>query len=149
VAQLSVEDLADAYQLRTILEVEAVRLAVPNLTARDRDVLEQLLEDMRRHAENGHPDAMHDAHRDLHFAVYEKASSPWLEHVISGLWDHTERYRRLASQWLYVPDDLAGRHRAVVDALFCGDAERAVQALRDHFQQPQRYLQDGRQDANA
>lgn len=142
VAKLSVEDLADAYKLRTVLEVEAVRLAVPNLDQRDRKRLERLLKDMRRYGRAGQTDLMHEAHRDLHFTVYDKARSAWLEHVISSLWDHTERYRRLASQWLYVSDDLAARHVGVVDALFCGDVERAVQALRDHFQEPQRYLDE-------
>ncbi|HZB03994.1 MAG TPA: GntR family transcriptional regulator, partial [Actinomycetota bacterium] len=35
VAELSFPDLADAYRLRTILEVEAVRLALPSLTDDD------------------------------------------------------------------------------------------------------------------
>ena len=37
VARLSSTDLADAYQLRTILEAEAVRLAAGRLTDADRD----------------------------------------------------------------------------------------------------------------
>jgi DNA-binding GntR family transcriptional regulator len=140
VAELSMEDLADAYQMRTILEVEAVRLAVPKLTPADRVKLEALLDEMSRHHAEGRLEAMHDTHRTLHFTVYERVGSPWLEHVIGALWDHTERYRRIASQWLYVSDDLGEQHRDVVAALFCGDVEQAVQALRDHFEAAQRYL---------
>jgi DNA-binding GntR family transcriptional regulator len=142
VAQLTVEDLADGYQLRTIIEVEAVRLAVPNLIDADHVHLNGLLDEMTRHTKSGDVDALHGAHRELHMSVYRRAGSPWLEHVISGLWDHTERYRRLASQWLLTTDDMAARHRKVVDALFCGDPETAVQALRDHFEAPQRHLHD-------
>jgi DNA-binding GntR family transcriptional regulator len=142
VAELTVEDLADGYHMRTILEVEAVRLAVPNLTEEDRERLEGLLDAMSRHTKSGDVPALHETHRELHMAVYEKAGSPWLEHMISGLWDHTERYRRLASQWLLVTNDMAARHRRVVEALFCGDVEQAVQALREHFEAPQKYLHE-------
>jgi DNA-binding GntR family transcriptional regulator len=136
VAQLSMADLADAYQLRTILEIEAVRVAVPKLTHEDHERADELLESMRTLFEAGRVDELHVAHRDLHFIVYERAGSPWLVHVISTLWDHTERYRRLALRWLGQPEDLASAHEPVVEALFSGDVDLAIEAVRAHFSQP-------------
>ena len=137
VAQLSTADLADAYQLRTILEIEAVRVAVPRLTDEDRVRAHELLDSMRTLFEAGRLDELHVAHRDLHFIVYERAGSPWLLHVISTLWDHTERYRRLALRWLGQPEDLASSHEPVVEALFSGDVDVATAAVRAHFAEPQ------------
>lgn len=137
VAQLSMADLADAYQLRTILEIEAVRVAVPKLNDEDRARADELLDSMRTLFEARSFDELHVAHRDLHFIVYERAGSPWLLHVISTLWDHTERYRRLALRWLGQPEDLASAHEPVVDALFSGDVDLAIEAVRAHFSQPQ------------
>jgi DNA-binding GntR family transcriptional regulator len=99
---------------------------------------------MRSRFESGDGDGLHAAHRDLHFIVYERAGSPWLLHVISTLWDHTERYRRLALRWLGQPEDLAAAHEPVVEALFSGDVELAIKAVREHFSQPRLVAPDGR-----
>lgn len=140
VAQLSNADLADAYQLRTILEAEAVRLTVPKLTESDRARAEYLRDDMARHFAAGDVAAAHEAHRALHFIVYERAGSPWLVHIISTLWDHTERYRRLGMQWLQQPEYLSAQHDDVIAALFSGDVDAAVGALRDHFEESRRLM---------
>lgn len=134
VAQLSSADLADAYQLRTILEAEAVRLSVPKLTDEDRARAEALRDEMAAQFAAGDVAAAHAAHRALHFIVYERTESPWLVHIISTLWDHTERYRRLGMRWLQHPELLSAQHDDVIGALFSGDADAAVDALRDHFE---------------
>lgn len=140
VAQLSNADLADAYQLRTILEAEAVRLTVPKLTEKDRKRAELLREEMARQFAAGDVAAAHAAHRALHFIVYERTGSPWLVHIIATLWDHTERYRRLGMQWLQQPEYLSAQHDDVIDALFSGDVDAAVAALRAHFEESRRLI---------
>ena len=142
VAQLSNSDLADAYQLRTILEAEAVRLAVPKLAGADRTRADELRDKMARDFAAGDVAAAHVAHRALHFIVYERAGSPWLVHIISTLWDHTERYRRLGMQWLQQPEYLSAQHDDVIAALFSGDADAAVEAVRGHFEASRRLIND-------
>jgi len=134
VARLSNSDLADAYQLRTILEAEAVRLAVPRLSDADRQRIETLRDHMAHLFAAGDIASAHASHRAMHFVVYERTDSPWLVHTISTLWDHTERYRRLGLQWLQHPEALAAQHDDVIDALFSGDPDIAVEALRGHFE---------------
>lgn len=142
VAQLSNSDLADAYQLRTILEAEAVRLAVPRLVGADRARAGELRDKMARDFAAGDVAAAHGAHRALHFIVYERAGSPWLVHIISTLWDHTERYRRLGMQWLQQPEYLSAQHDDVIAALFSGDVDAAVDAVRGHFDASRRLIND-------
>lgn len=134
VARLSASDLADAYQLRTILEVEAVRVAAGRLTSLDRERAIKLRDEMARRFAGGDEADAYAAHRALHFIVYERTNSPWLVHTISTLWDHTERYRRLGMQWLQQPESQAAQHDEVIEALFGGDPEAAVAALRAHFE---------------
>lgn len=142
VARLSSDDLADAYQLRTILEAEAVRLAVPRLTPEDQVTAQALRDEMAGRFAAGDLARAYAAHRDLHFLVYERTGSSWLVHTISTLWDHTERYRRLGMQWLQRPESLASEHDGVIAALFSGDADAAVQELRDHFEASRRLIQE-------
>ena len=37
-----------------------------------------------------------ELHRQLHFGLWARADSTWLDHLIRILWSHTERYRNLA-----------------------------------------------------
>lgn len=142
VAEMSFPDLADAYRLRVLLEVEAVRLALPNLTDRDLERARQLKEDMTRLLEEGPGEKGHEAHRRLHFLIYEKAGSTWLLHVISAIWDHTERYRRLVLRWGAEGWDLGRQHEEMLDALSDGDLDRAVEAVRQHFERPMRSIEE-------
>lgn len=142
VAEMSFPDLADAYRLRVLLEVEAVRLALPKLTERDLEQARQLKEDMTRLLEEGPADEGHEAHRRLHFLIYEKADSTWLLHVISTIWDHTERYRRLALRWGSEGWDLGRQHEEMLDGLSDGDLDRAVVAVRQHFERPIRSIEE-------
>ena len=147
VAQLSHADLADAYQLRTILEAEAIRLTVPKLTSGDRARAESYRDEMARQFAAGDVAAAHAAHRALHFVVYERTGSPWLVHTISALWDHTERYRRLGMRWLQQPALLAAQHDDVIAALFSGDPDAAVDALRGHFEESRRLINQRAENA--
>jgi GntR family carbon starvation induced transcriptional regulator len=136
VAELSFPDLADAYRLRTVLEMEAVRLALPNLTRDDLGKARRLKKDMTRLHSAGRIDEAHEVHRNLHFLIYERTDSTWLLHMIHVLWDHTERYRRLASQWVAEDSDLGKQHDEVIEALFNRDVDAATAALRAHFERP-------------
>jgi DNA-binding GntR family transcriptional regulator len=129
VARLSKADLNDVYASRVLLEEQALRLAWPRLTP---DVLAELRELNRRlvdEVERSNPE-FYEIHRMLHFAIYERADSPWLLHIIEILWSHTERYRRLAARvrpFVDVNDDL---HHRVIDAIEAGDVDAAAQDLR-------------------
>jgi DNA-binding GntR family transcriptional regulator len=129
VARISLSDLNDVYGARVLLEEQALRMAWPRLTS---DVLSGLRELNRRlvdEVERSNPE-FYEIHRALHFAIYERADSPWLLHIIEILWSHTERYRRLAAHvrpFVDVNDDL---HHKVLDAIQAGDLEGAVQGLR-------------------
>jgi DNA-binding GntR family transcriptional regulator len=140
VARLSSTDLADAYQLRTILEAEAVRLTAGRLTDADRERSLRLRDEMAERFAAGDEAGAHAAHRALHFVVYERTNSPWLVHTISTLWDHTERYRRLGMKWLQQPESQAAQHDEVIEALFGGNVDAAVEALRAHFETSRRFL---------
>jgi DNA-binding GntR family transcriptional regulator len=142
VAELSFPDLADAYRLRILLEVEAVRLALPNLTEEDLAHARRLKEDMTRLLRHGPAEDGHEAHRRLHFLLYEKAGSTWLLHVISTIWDHTERYRRLALRWGAEWEDLGRQHEEMLDALSDRDLDGAIEAVRQHFERPMRSIQE-------
>jgi DNA-binding GntR family transcriptional regulator len=96
VATASIAEVDDAYNTRFILESEALRRAWPTLDEETADEAEDMLEDMFDAFAQG--DVLRGAqfHRALHFELWAKADSTWLDHLIRILWSHTERYRNLA-----------------------------------------------------
>jgi DNA-binding GntR family transcriptional regulator len=126
VATASIEDVEDAYETRRILESEALRRAWPHL---DQAVIEEsqaLLHDMFDAFAQGDVRRGTEFHRRLHFGIWQRANSAWLEHLIRVLWSHTERYRNLALI-LHAPapgDD--EYHVLLLAAIRRGDLEAAL-----------------------
>ncbi|MGE3799360.1 MAG: GntR family transcriptional regulator, partial [Thermomicrobiales bacterium] len=93
VAPLSLQDMQDVYRTRIVLESEALRQAIPHVTpqviARARTLNAKL---GRQKEKTGY--VVYEDHRAFHFTLYEPSESRWLLRLISGTWDHTERYRR-------------------------------------------------------
>lgn len=147
VADLSFPDLADAYRLRIILEIEAVRLGFPRLTHEDLAGMRALLDDMTELWHAGRTEEGHEAHRRFHFLVYEKAGSTWLLHVIRSIWDHTERHRRLALRWGVEPDDLGRYHEEMLEALVSQDFDKAIGAVQQHFERTLQVFDSRARDA--
>ena len=125
VAEISMEDVADSYRARVLIETGALRLAYPRLdevsVAEARDIMDRMVAAFDR----GDERRGFELHRDLHFYLYNRSGSEWLVYVIEILWAHTERYRRLSS-----PGPYGGEHAKMLDAVADGRIEAAVEALR-------------------
>ncbi|MBA2557687.1 MAG: GntR family transcriptional regulator [Chloroflexi bacterium] len=149
VADLYLDDIRDAYRTRRILEIEALRASMGKLDADDmaraRDLNDQMVEAFR----GGEDEKAYLLHRQLHFTFYEKSSTRWMNRFIGTLWDHTERYRRLATKLRGDPDGIGAEHAAVVAAIEQGEVEGAVAALSGHLARTVALLDSGGKDAFA
>lgn len=134
VASLSTDDVRSAYEARIVLEVEALRRALQHLTEDDLRSARALANKMVEEFRTGDSDAGFDSHRRLHFALYEPSRSAWILHFIQLMWDHTERYRRMATEIRHDPDAIGAEHLAVLEALERGDEDGAVSALKAHLE---------------
>lgn len=134
VTELSLSDLLEVYRIREILEVEAVRQAVPLMTAEDVDRLEEAAADVRRAAGALDVPAMATTNRRFHFALIGACAMPRLVRILHVLWDSTEVYRAV-----YFTDDankerVLTEHDELVAAVKAGDAEHALDVLMRHRQ---------------
>lgn len=88
VAELSMEDIVDAYRTRIVLEVDALRRAYPRIDAGVIAEARRMKDEMVRRFNKGQPSGF-DMHRAIHFILYERSDSPWLLHLIKILWHHS------------------------------------------------------------
>ena len=130
VAELSVEDLREVYRLRTILESEAIREAVPTLSDADVASLADIQEEIDEAAAEGDVIAMTSANRRFHFAIFDASGLPRLSRLLRQLWEATDAYRALYYGSAENRLRVAGEHKDMLDALRARDTERLI-ALHD------------------
>jgi DNA-binding GntR family transcriptional regulator len=140
VTPISVDDLRDVYETRVVMECHALRRAYPHLT-------EAVLRDARADLERmtallraGRHREAYLRHRGFHFALYERAGSPWSMHVIGQLWLGAQRYLRLSAGMRDTPEEFAAEHTAVLAAIADGDADAASARLEEHLRRTARLL---------
>ncbi len=74
-----------------------------------------------------------DMHKEFHRALVAACDSPWRLRLRDFLYDQTERYRRLSVPALPQERDLAGEHRALMEATLARAEDAAVGLLTSHL----------------
>ena len=132
VRDLSLKDMLDTYAVRAWMEAMAGRLATPNLTEDVFALLEALLEQMMRHAQN------EDSHE------FSKADFAFHQTIVAAAGNSTliRLYDMLQfAYWTYASTILTGynlvyqarRHYKILDALNTGDPDLIATTLHDHI----------------
>ena len=132
VAELSVADLMEVYRLRSLLEAEAIRHAVPALNDGDVDDLADLLAEVDAASRAEDVLAMTAANRRFHFAIFDAAGMPRLTRLLHQLWDATDAYRALYFQQSINRSRVGREHARMLAALRARDAELLVRLHDEH-----------------
>jgi DNA-binding GntR family transcriptional regulator len=131
VAAISIEEFDEIFDLRAVVESDAMRRAVPLMTKAS------LAEARSYHvafATATEPEAWTALNRKFHCCLYEVANSPNYLKVINGLLDRLDRYLRAQ---LSLTDGMARatrEHEIILSTCEAGDAERAAALTYDHVQ---------------
>lgn len=125
VTPITIQDVQEAFHLRELLEVEAVRLASARITPADLEILEK--------TKIGIPASLNPQfNREFHLVIARASGSARLANLIDQLLDEMERilgYDPFISS-PHTPEE----HQRILDALRCGDAEAAQIAVFSHLQ---------------
>jgi DNA-binding GntR family transcriptional regulator len=134
----SVEELAEIYEIRAVLEPLATEIAAKKLTEDDLAALDRIVEEMR----DAEPRRYLELNRELHGRIYAAAGRPRLIEMIAGLREaaanyismnvtqYDERYR----------EQVQAEHEGIVEALRHGTPKQAARAIRDHLQHNARHV---------
>lgn len=125
VTALDADDVEEVYDLRILLESEAVRLALPLLTDDDLEELEVLFKTMQEAAT---PDEQLAARERFYVRLYSVTGRPRLVGLILRLRQEVARVLR----WATIQHSSA-IHEHFFEAVRVGDADRAVAHLSGHY----------------
>lgn len=131
VRRLNQEELQDIYELRCILEPEALRRALPRITAQQLDeaaVIETRMQEERD------PARWSDLNRQFHRVFIDAAGSARLTQMLEILQDSFAGYI-VASivQDDHRRDRANDQHQTLLQAMRDGDGERAAEIMLEHM----------------
>ena len=131
VAPISAGDLEELYAVRVSLEAQALRLAVPRMTPEDIAGLEGSIAEMAHYAEARDVRRWLVPHGEYHRRLTMLAGERFAL-LLSQLYDHAERYRRLHIG--YGPSAWAtADHRDILDAVKAREPQQAGALLAGHL----------------
>lgn len=131
VSEVSLSDLEEALEIRSALEVRALRLAIPRMTDGHFAEAGQVLE---HYAASSSPGEWTERNVEFHLALYRAAGMPRLIGMIEVLMRGSARYVRV---YVSTVRGLAGphqEHHEILDACRRRDVARAVQLLEAHIE---------------
>jgi len=129
VSGVDVRELARLSEVREVLEPEAARLAAERATDADRRELGALLVELD--TAGGELMALDER---IHRAVYRAAHNDLLEATLEQYYVLALRIWSMALDRAHDLEEAVEEHRALLEAIRAGDAERAADTMRAHVQ---------------
>ena len=142
VAPLSMQSLEDLYRVRTLVEVEALRLATDSMDPEFINSLDVTITEAVRKLEANEIEKGLILHRAFHDSIYALSGSEWLCHMVEVLWAHSDRYIHLASLQQNFVCSVDDHHHAIIDCLLNKDVEGAAKSLAMDLQGTVELLRD-------
>lgn len=146
VSQMDEKEVVEIYLIRIELEALATRLAVPYVTSDDIDYLEKKNHDMELATKRNRPEQLGTLNKDFNLRIYRAAPYPYLNKLISDLWEKVERTQ---SVFAYVPERAAasvGEHSQIIKALRSKDLVAAEKLIKEQKNRTmaalQQYIKD-------
>jgi DNA-binding GntR family transcriptional regulator len=132
VSTLDAAEVREIYEIRSSLEVTALRLAAPHHSAQSLEALASIL----RRSHSTRDESLYvQYNREFHLALYSPAQRPRLFALIDSLHNRGERYLRLKLTMPAHKQQSDDEHELIFEALRSGEIEQAVQILETHLLQ--------------
>jgi DNA-binding GntR family transcriptional regulator len=134
VSKINRKDIDDIFQIRTVLETAAIRKYASNMSQKDLEQGEALIEAMRQAYEDRDMQGYIQPSRDFHFLFIKKYGNQRMIDILRKFEQNLERMRVIAvKDWGNV-NALIGDYENMLDALRARDADKAAKALKFHLE---------------
>lgn len=130
VASLSLDEIAETFEFRALIEPEVLRLAAANMR---RESLEEAGRQREVFAVETNPERWAQLNRAFHCALYRDANRPYHLQVVSSALDKVGRYLKAQLALTDGMEQARREHDAILDACLSGDGNRAAALTRAHI----------------
>lgn len=134
VASISKREVEELFTVRSLLEGLVVRSAALEASPADLEALANILEQIKRSAEQGSEEDILDYGSQFHSYLYQLSRNKTAVKLLTSLNDHIIRYRRLVSRFETGREGKAYlEHKKILDSLQARDPDKAEQAMQEHI----------------
>ncbi|WP_018467327.1 GntR family transcriptional regulator [Calidithermus timidus] len=130
VAELSIAELEEIYEMRAVLEPLALRLAIPRLGKGQLGEAEDALDEAGREHDG---QRLSELNWKFHAALYRPANRPRLLSTIELLHLNADRYMRMILTVVHHREQSDREHRALLEACRRQEVEQASSLLKRHI----------------
>ena len=142
VANMSIRDVNEIFEIRTALESLSNGLAAERITGEELEELQSLLVQIGKYIEEDNMDKIVDTDIEFHELLYRVSRNSRLEGIISNLREQLTRFRTLSMSHPGRLEATLEEHRAIVDAIAKGDVGAAQRAAEYHMEKSEQTLMD-------
>lgn len=135
VASLDVDQVANMYDIRAVMEGLAFRKAAERNAERARRQGPALIQSGRKAVAAGSVAAMIGADLKFHDFIYSLSENPLIAPAMDAQWTYTQRVMGEVLMRDERPRDIWDQHEALLDAVMAGDGAAAEALARQHITQ--------------
>jgi DNA-binding GntR family transcriptional regulator len=134
VSALSVEEIAEIFDLRAVLEPDLLTHALPRLTAADLQRAATILDEFERALAAGDVHAWGEMNTRFHLALYAPSGRRRSLAIVQSLLANADRYTRMQLVLTRGTERAQAEHRALLTLCETGEAEAAIKLLARHIE---------------
>lgn len=140
VADLSIKDINDVFEVRMALDVLAAGLAAERITDEELEQMERLLVEISEHIKDNNMDKIVEVDSDFHDILYRASRNDRLAGIIANLREQFTRFRTISMSYPGRLVNTLEEHCRLVEAIAQRDVELAQNAARDHLENAEQIL---------
>lgn len=140
VANLSIRDVNEVFEIRTSLDSLASGLAAERITDEELERLERLLVSISEYIEQNDMDKIVETDTEFHDLLYQASRNTRLVGIIFNLREQLTRFRATSMAYPGRLKETLEEHTRIVEAIAQGDVQLAQKAAEDHMERSEHTL---------
>jgi DNA-binding GntR family transcriptional regulator len=134
VLEVSADEVAESFEMRSLIEPRLLEKSAPHLTSDDFSVLRNILEEYSENLRSLNIARWGELNIALHTVLYKHANSPRMEATVQQLLIGSDRFTRMHLVYAEARVRAEQEHQMIVDLCQIGHFSTAADLLRKHIQ---------------
>lgn len=140
VADLSIKDINEVYEIRTVLDVLAAGLAAERITEEELEELERLLVQIGEFVDQNNVEKLIEFDSQFHDVLYRASRNDRLVGIINNLREQFTRFRSISMKYPGRMQNTVAEHTRLVEAIAQRNPDLAQQIAREHMENSEQTL---------
>ncbi|MDR3559917.1 MAG: GntR family transcriptional regulator [Negativicutes bacterium] len=140
VADLTIKDINEVFEIRTALDVLAAGLAAERITEEELEQMERLLVQIGEYIDRNDAEGIVEADGQFHDILYRASRNDRLVGIISNLREQFTRFRTISMAYPGRIKNTLEEHRRLVEAIGQRNPELAQQYASEHMENAEQTL---------